>query len=612
MHNSLKEQILDSVDIVDVVGERVALTRKGREYVGLCPFHDDHRPSMNVSPQKQIFKCWSCLAGGNVIKFIQLSQRVEYREALTILARRAGIDVRSSREGAAPSGEREALYKALAWACSHFQRNLLDQTVGRRAMDYARGRGLSDRTIDHFGVGFARDAWDDLLSRARKTGLSDELLLQAGLITSSEQGRVYDRFRDRLIFPIRDAAGRCVAFGGRALGDAPAKYLNSPESAVFSKSRILYGLDTARQAIIGSHEVVVVEGYMDAVLLTQSGVENVVATLGTALTDAHAKLLRQLSDRIVMCFDSDDAGVNAAERAVETALRHRAEVAVAIVPDGQDPADYVSGRGPDAFKSLLQSAIGALEFKWRRTLQAFRARGQHAQRDAAEAFLEFVARVTVSGGIDPLEQGLLIGKLADLLSLPARSIYDLLAKARNSASRESSRGARDVTDDVSAYDASTRGLPGGLVKAMEEALGWALRDPDCFEAVNPALAAGARYCEAWEKLYWILLDLVQENGAYTRAEVVEKCDDEITCELLSRAAQHVMRHESDGSETFQPVVERVLSELEVMRMSDLRGTLRERNKDEATAASAFESLRDAARRQHGVLGAAQRWAAARE
>jgi len=595
MHNSLKEKVLEALDIVEVVGERVSLTRKGREYVGLCPFHDDHRPSLSVSPQKQIFKCWSCGAGGDAIKFVQLLLRVEFREALGILARRAGIEMRGRSADDRSAAAREPIRRALVWARSHFQRNVQETAGGKRAAAYARGRGMTDETIKRFGLGYAADAWDDLLSHALRAGISRELLQQAGLITANESGKTYDRFRNRLVFPICDALGRCVAFGGRALGDDPAKYLNSPETPLFSKSRVLYGLDAARQAITATREAVVVEGYIDAVLLSQAGIENVVATLGTALTDAHAKLLSPLTSRLTMCFDSDEAGLRAADRAVETALRHRIEVMVAVMPEEQDPAEFVIGHGVEAFKSLLQSAIGALEFNWNRTVRTYGGAGQRGQRDAVEAFLRFVAQVTLAGGIDPLDQGLLVGRLGELLSLPAGTVYGLLAKAKAAAARGSSSETPD-TSERSAYDASIRGLPVGMVSAVEELFGLALSAPEYFGELNEELAAGARYCEPWRRLHGTLKSLVEEHGSYVRAHVIERCDDSLLCELVSRATARVgSRPVSDGF--CRTVSERVRSELEGLRHADLRANLRGKSAQEGSAD--YEALLDVAKRQRG-------------
>ena len=604
MPNSLKEKILESIDIVDVVGERVSLTRKGRDFVGLCPFHDDHNPSLSVSQQKQLFKCWSCGAGGDVFKFVQLAQRVEFKDALDLLARRAGIEVRSPRGDKRSAEQRDQIRRALTWARAHFQKNLSGTPAGKRAVEYAHHRGMTDDTIEHFGLGYAANAWDDLLGYARRANIPVNVLDQAGLITSGESGKRYDRFRDRLIFPINDALGRCVAFGGRTLGDDPAKYLNSPETPIFSKSRILYGLDVARPAITASREAVVVEGYTDAVLLHQARFTNVVATLGTALTDAHIKLLSPLSDRLVMCFDNDEAGLRAADRAVETALCHRIKVVVAIMPDGEDPADVVIGRGSEAFKRLLQSALEALEFGWKRTVEAYSEREGQGQRDAVEAFLRFIARVTLAGGMDALDQGLLVGRLSELVALPAGAVYELLAKAKNAAARESA-SRRPDTSESSTYEGSTRGLPSGLVSAVEEAFGLALAGPEEFSELREGLAAGAPRYDAWGRLYAIMEGLVGQQGSYARADVIERCDDSVLCELVSRASARAGSR-FVGEEMCRVVNARILSELEVSHVGRIRGQLRGVGSDGDEQERAFRSLKDVARRQPGVLAVGHR------
>ena len=605
MTNSLKEKVLEAVDIVDVVGERVSLTRKGREFVGLCPFHDDHRPSLSVSQQKQIFKCWSCGVGGDVFSFVQRWQRVDFKEALAILARRAGIDVRASATGDRSGAMRERIRQALGWAQSHFQHNLQQTAGGKGAADYARSRGMTEATIERFGLGYAASGWDDLVSHGVRAGLSAELLQQAGLVATSEKGRTYDRFRDRLIFPIRDALGRCVAFGGRALGDDPAKYLNSPETPLFSKSRILYGLDLARREVTTSGEVVVVEGYTDAVLLSQAGIGTVVATLGTALTDSHMKLLSPLCERVVMCFDSDDAGFRAADRAVETALRHRVEVLVAVIPDGQDPADFVIGQGLDAFRSLLQSAIGALEFRWNRTVEAYSEHGPRGQRDAAEAFLRFVAQATQAGGTcDPLDFGPLVHRLSKLLAVPVETVFELLARNKITKARESSSPAPD-TSELSAYDGTIRGLPPGLVSSVEELFGLALSAPEYFDQLGETLAAGARECDVWKRLFEIMDRLAGGSGSFVRSDVIRSCEDSALCELVSHACARVESRDVELPDC-HAVGERVRSELDLLRIGGLRGQLRENDEEEEDRARAYRSLLEVARRRHGVLGAEQR------
>jgi DNA primase len=603
MDNSLKEKVLEAIDIVEIVGERVQLSRRGKEYVGLCPFHDDHRPSLSVSPRKQIFKCWSCGAGGDAIKFVQLYERVEFREALATLARRAGIDVRVPGADPQSAAVRDRLRKALNWARAHFQRNL-GGTAGAAARTYALERGLNEQTITRFGLGLAKDSWDDLLRAAGRAGITPGTAQQAGLVTTNENKKTYDRFRNRLIFPICDAMGRVVAFGGRTLGDDDAKYLNSPESALFSKSRVLYALDQARRAIEAQSEAIVVEGYTDAILLHQHGFENVVATLGTALTEAHVKLLRPFASSLVLCFDSDRAGVQAADRAVETALRGRIDVRVLIMGAGQDPADCVTNAGASGFESLLHSATDALEFKWSQTVAGMEESDSRARRVALEEFIQFVARASLAGGLDPLAEGLLVARLSELLSLPPRSIYELLAAAKAAASRRPR--AMPETRAMPAYEASIRGLPAGMVAAVEELFGLVLTDATLWVGADEVLAAPATRCETWERLHAIFGQLREDCGVFTRGDVLRQCEDSALCELVSRACKRVDTGLPTG-EACRAARERLASESEVLQMAELQGRTRGQAAAERDGQQAYASLLDVARRQHGVLAAGSRW-----
>jgi len=352
----------------------------------------------------------------------------------------------------------------------------------------------------------------------------------------------------------------------------------------------------------------VVEGYLDAVLLHQAGIENVVATLGTALTDAHMRLLRQQAERVVMCFDNDEAGLRAADRAVEAALRYRSDVAVLIIPEGKDPADYITGQGREAFEQLLQSATPALEFKWLRTRAAFEQAGPQGRRQAVEAYLQFVARVATAGGIDPLEQGLLVGRLAELLSIPGDSVYELLKRAKAGALRESAaRTTETVQQTRTAYEADVAPLPRGLVVAVEELFGLALAWPECFEQVSGALAAGAAHARSWQELYDILAAQVEQQGGYTRADIARCCESEALWELIDRVrCRYVDRRPTQ--EECQVLTSRVQQELDLMRMAALTDDLADGG-DAERRARAFESLVQTARRQHSPLGAAQRWSA---
>ncbi len=422
------QQVAQATDIVELVSRYVTLKKRGAEYVGLCPFHDDKRPSLNVSPAKQIFKCFACGAGGGVFKFIELYDKLTFPEAVRELAERANIPLpRDSRDAPQPAGglSKNDLIKVTTWAADFFRRQL-QSPGGRDAMEYAHKRGLTDETIKRFGLGYAPDFWDALLRAGTQEGFSQEQLLTAGLIKRREEGDgCYDRMRNRLIFPILDVNSNVIGFGGRALeADAQAKYLNSPETPLYDKSAQLYALNWAREAIAASDQAVVVEGYMDAVIPHQGGVRNVVASLGTALTDRQARLLGRYTREIVLIYDADVAGQAAAERALEIFLQQQLHVRVATIPDGKDPCDYVLAHGGEAFKQLIDAAPDALEFVWRRRAQQIQqARGNLAQqRVVVDEFLRLVVACSSYGAIDGIRRGQLAQHIAHLLQVPAEEV----------------------------------------------------------------------------------------------------------------------------------------------------------------------------------------------
>lgn len=596
MDHSLKDRVLEISDIVEVIGERVALTRKGKDFVGLCPFHPDRNPSMSVSPKKQIFKCWSCGAGGDVFKFVQLRERVEFPEALALLARRAGLEARPDAPGV-PTETKESLRRVLEWAREHFVRALHEHD-GRAALEYARGRGLSEDTLERERIGFAAESWDRLCSAAARVGISPDLLESAGLTSKNEKGRVFDRFRNRLMFPIADGMGRPVAFGGRTLGSDPAKYLNSPESPVFSKSRILYGLDLAKDAIAERGDVIVVEGYLDAVLLRQYGFGHVVATLGTALTDTHVKLLKPLTSSLTFCFDSDAAGVKAADRAVETALKHKVQVRVVALEGGKDPADLVVAHGPGAFSTQLQSALDALEFKWRQTFTESGPRSANDRRAATDAMISFIASACVHGSVDILDQGLLVSRLADVLALPTETVHGLLARAQRDLHRSAAATPTPLSGDGSAYDAEVRSLPPGLVAAVEEMFALMIEDPTAFGWADDTFAEAVNFCEHWRAFDGLARDLHENLGKFSRADLLERCEDAVQLDLIARVSRRGVSTLPVPA-AFDLLRERLVTELDALHVEQVRGQLRGVKEVCDDAERQFRSVLDAARRQGG-------------
>jgi len=396
--------IKHAVDIVALIGEYLPLHRAGAKFKALCPFHDDHTPSLEINPDRQSYKCWSCGAGGDIFDFTQNFEKIEFPEALRMLAERAGVALDTPDERApAPAGaSKTELLAATAWAAAAFAEALPGSAEARH---YVAARGISAEAVARFGLGFAPDARDWLSLRARRAGIAAATLDAAGLIARSAENPnlTRDRFRGRLIFPIRDPRGRPVAFGGRILPDAEqklleaghraAKYLNSPETPIFQKRRTLYAADLARDAARKAGWVAVVEGYTDVIAAHQVGLANVVGTLGTALGDDHVAGLRRLADRVVLIFDGDEAGQKAADRALEIFLGHEIDVRVLSLPDDLDPADFLMAEGADAFAFLVGRAVDPLAFALERAAARFDFGSVDGARRAAEAVLAVLARV---------------------------------------------------------------------------------------------------------------------------------------------------------------------------------------------------------------------------
>jgi DNA primase len=422
--NSIISQIQQATDIVDVVSEHLSLVKKGKEMLGLCPFHSDHKPSLYVNPVKQIFKCFACGAGGDVFKFIQLRENLGFADAVERLALRAGIKLEPLKRTPGASTQAEVdpkrIAKANIWAQKHWQNNLYDEQTGKQARQYIAQRQISTESQKAWGLGFALEKWDDLVSKAKAAGVQQNFLVQAGLAVTREtqSGGVYDKFRNRLMFPILDVTGRVIGFGGRTLGDDPAKYMNSPATALFDKSMSLYGLDKARHKIVSTGTAVVVEGYTDVIMAHQFGCSNVLATLGTSFTVGHARILRRYAKRIVLVFDSDIAGKEAANRALEVCLTQRIDIKLAFVPEGKDPCDFLLTSGSEAFGRIVDAAVDVMEYKWQRLVDSLGDSDNLADKRAAiEEYLRTVALAMSRGGIDPIAKGLIGNKLSRIIGL---------------------------------------------------------------------------------------------------------------------------------------------------------------------------------------------------
>ncbi len=455
------QQVAEATDIVDLVAQYVTLKKGGKDFVGLCPFHEDHKPSMYVSPIKQIYKCFSCGAGGGPYQFLMGYEKMTFPEAVRHLAERAGIplpvDTQTSHQ---PTGglSKQDLGQVTTFA-ARFYRDQLFAPAGEAALAYARKRELTDESIKRFGIGFAPDSWDALITAAGKAGISNSQLVAAGLaVRRQNDDGCYDRFRNRLMFPILETAGRVIAFGGRAMAaDDPAKYLNSSETALFDKSANLYALNWSRQGISKSGRAIVVEGYLDALMCLQHGLENVVAALGTALTDRQARMLSRYASEVVLIFDPDAAGAAAAERAVEIFLAQKLHVRVATMPDGLDPCDFCLDRGPEAMIELIDNSPDALAYMWQRRLDGYlKAGGNLADRgELVEQFLQTLANSSAYGAIDPIKRGQLAQHIGHMLNISATDLEQIM---RRLAKRRPTRAAQPKPTPQRNYTPGTASL----------------------------------------------------------------------------------------------------------------------------------------------------------
>jgi DNA primase len=425
-HDDAKSRVLQATDLVALIGQSVALKRRGKDFVGLCPFHQEKTPSFSVSPSKQRFYCYGCEKGGNAIDFVMLRDRTEFKDALRLLAEAAGIDVPAFKQTKESVSERQILLEALSVASMFFEKSLAHPQHGHAGRKYLDERGFNAESIQKFHIGLAGDSWDALLRSPAMKKFTPQHLALAGLVKPRERGEgYYDTFRNRLVFPIRDENGRTIAFGGRVMpgSEDPAKYLNSPETPLFSKSRCVFGLDLARTRIVETRTVAIVEGYTDVVMAHQFGAANVVSVLGTALTEQHLTLLRRFADRIVLLFDGDRAGVNAVNRAVELYLTQPVEIAIATLPENTDPDQYLLAHGAEAFEAILAGATDALTFKWKQLDRQFKASETlTGKQTAVGQYLELLSAARGSSTVDALRWGAALLQVSKLTGITVEDL----------------------------------------------------------------------------------------------------------------------------------------------------------------------------------------------
>ncbi|WP_447974173.1 DNA primase [Nitrospira sp. Kam-Ns4a] len=579
------ELIRERTDIAEVVSGYVTLTRAGQNLKGLCPFHSEKTPSFNVSPSRQIFHCFGCGVGGNVFTFLMKIEGKDFPEAVRELGRRAGIavpeQVQGERTAGAGARERERLHRINEAAAGFFHQALLDPAAGREALAYLTSRGIQRQTIEAFQLGLAPPGWDGLLTHLTKEGYAPAEVSQAGLAVPKEPaGRgtkaaagYYDRFRARLMFPIRDLRSRVIGFGGRVLGEGMPKYLNSPDSPLFQKGRCLYALDRAREAAARLGTLVIVEGYVDAITLHQSGLTHVAATLGTALTPEHLRLLRRLVTKVVLLFDPDAAGVRAALRTLDLFVGSGLGVRVVSLPDGQDPDEFVRARGPEAFLRLEERAPSLLDFAVEHALRSAGADTIEERIRGADAVLRIIQKAS-----DRLEQEEYLRRVAERLGVNQQRLIERYPALRERERRGAQSPGRPPAAAPVAAPAKGRRAERDLVHLLLQGkLG-----PAQVRALNPEAFTDPAY----RRIVELALGRLDRDGRVLVAAVLAEAVPDPRCgpvatelSLLDGHYDDVAAHVAGCLETLERTRREELLEELIVR---LRAAEREGRTEDAT------------------------------
>ncbi len=432
----LIQEILAANDITDIVGKYVSLKRAGSSMVGLCPFHKEKTPSFHVSPDRQVYHCFGCGAGGGVVDFVKNIENLDFVESIKFLAERANIKIETQDFADKDSKlyeKKKAILEANLETARYF-RSMLFAKEGAKAMEYAKKRGLSDTTIKIYGLGFAPETWDSLVKHLLSKGFKKDLLLEAGLIAMSEKGRAYDRFRNRLMFPIIDVRGNIIGFGGRALGEDKAKYLNSAETPVFNKRKNLFSLNLAKNS--GTGELILVEGYMDVISLYQSGIKNAVASLGTALTAEQARLISRFAGTVTICYDTDEAGVNATERAIEIFDGLDIKVHILELPEGKDPDEFIKKNSAQLFIDQVKKAKTISEYRIEKLKKKYDIKNDTQKIEYLGECVNILLGVKGS-----IERDFLVNKLANETGIAPQAIETEINKKSR---RKDKKNERDI------------------------------------------------------------------------------------------------------------------------------------------------------------------------
>jgi DNA primase len=529
---------------VDVISEYMALKRSGRNYMALCPFHSEKTPSFSVSPSKQIFNCFGCGVGGNVITFVQKIERIEFVEAVKMLAERAGIQLKEEKdprrlEIAKLKG---VLYRVNTEAARFFHNNLNIET---KALEYLERRGLSDTIIKRFGLGYAPNEWHGLMDHMKSKGFDAELLFKAGLTVRSRDGKsFYDKFRNRIIFPIIDLKGNVIAFGGRVIDDSKPKYLNSPDTPVFNKGYNIYGLNFVKK-VQNLENIIVVEGYMDAIALHQYEVQNAVASLGTAFTENQAKLLKRFSNEIIISYDSDLAGQAATLKGLSILEKEGCVVKVLSLPSGKDPDEYIRKEGIDAFRDRIKKSVSLIEYQIENLKRGLDINNIQDRIKFTKGFSEIMKDVLSNVEVDAY-----IRKYSGIMKVSEEALYSELNRLRKK--NKIGKNKHNILNGIKAVPELKKGEITAEIYLFNICIYYFKKVKNIFEVLEPTDFSNdihIRIAEIIQKAY-------KEDKAITAGEVIAFFDNDDEKSKVAEIFSHKLP-DSDVNELINASLERI-------------------------------------------------------
>tara|TARA_B100000405_G_scaffold274548_1_gene215456 strand:- start:41 stop:1840 length:1800 start_codon:yes stop_codon:yes gene_type:complete len=510
------DNIREASDITEVIGEHVQLRQNGNSMVGLCPFHEEKTPSFTVNPGLQMFKCFGCGEGGSVFKFLQKIDNISFYEAVKRLSDRTSIPLPKSSDHSGKTDPHftDAIFQANELAQRFYHYVLLNDVKGKQALAYLKSRNVSNDIIQQFGIGYApgnkNEKWDELIRVAQKKQINFETLARSGLALKTKKGNKIDRFRGRLVFPIRNNSNKTIGFGGRVIeaGQEP-KYLNSPETPIYQKSRVVYGLDTAKEAIRHSKSAIVVEGYMDVISLAQAGVQNVVATSGTALTEHQCMAIDRFADRIALLFDGDSAGSNAALRGVEVLLSTGIETRIVSLPDEHDPDTFVQSQGVNALQNLLVEGSPLLKFYMQNLAKKYDLKTNSGKTKALGDLVPLLAKTR-----NALHRDLMLTEISQRLAVDENILRNEISK--NMLRHDSSK--RTHIDTQISHKSVTSDIP----RREKEFIGFLLKNQKFLLKTVSSLKPEYLESKACQRILQKLFELIDQNSPIDSARLTDQ------------------------------------------------------------------------------------------